>query len=62
MSDNKQTVTVRSNSGGFAVPWLIIFIVLKVMGNAYVATWSWWWLLLPIVPVLAALFKALGAI
>lgn len=29
----------------------ILFIVLKATGHWYLSTWSWWWVLLPIVPV-----------
>jgi hypothetical protein len=45
---------------GSSVPWFTAFIILKVMGNAYIATWSWWWLFLPFVPTLALVFKTVG--
>ncbi len=32
-----------------------VFVAMKVVGCA----WSWWWLLMPIVPVLAELFQLL---
>jgi hypothetical protein len=35
----------------FTIPWLPIFIALKLI-SVYGATWSWWWLLMPIVPVI----------
>lgn len=34
-----------------AFPWLVAFVVLKNI-SLYAATWSWWWLLMPIVPVI----------
>lgn len=35
------------------------FIAVKVGGTA-LAAWSWWWLLMPLVPVLSLLVKAWG--
>ena len=37
--------------------WL--FVVIKMMGTA-LASWSWWWLFLPIVPVLSLVVKHFG--
>lgn len=53
MSDSKSTTI------SFGSLWLIAFLVLKLGGSA-LATWSWWWLLLPIVPVLVVLFQRMG--
>ncbi len=39
--------------------WLLAFLVLK-LGGSSLAAWSWWWLLLPIVPVLVVVFQRLG--
>lgn len=39
--------------------WLLMFIVVKVGGQA-LADWSWWWLLLPIVPDLVLILRRLG--
>jgi hypothetical protein len=39
--------------------WLLAFLVLK-LGGSSMAAWSWWWLLLPIVPVLVVVFQRLG--
>lgn len=36
-----------------------MFIVIKAFGSA-LAGWSWWWLLLPIVPVFALLLGKAG--
>lgn len=54
MSTN--TVT-RTTSITF--PWLIIFLVMK-LGGTIVAAWSWWWVLCPIVPVLAVVLQHFG--
>lgn len=35
------------------------FIVVKVGGTA-LASWSWWWILLPIVPVIVFVLNAAG--
>ena len=32
------------------------FIAGKIAGT-YIAMWSWWWLLMPLVPVIAAVVK-----
>lgn len=42
--------------------WFVIFLALKLAGQAYIATWSWWWVLLPVVPLIAGLFHAMGAV
>ncbi len=41
--------------------WGVIFIIIKTMGTA-LATWSWWWILFPIVPSLYAILRALGLV
>lgn len=51
--------TTSNSSGGFFSLWLIAFIVIKVGGTA-LATWSWWWVLFPIIPDLVLIFKKLG--
>jgi hypothetical protein len=35
--------------------WAVIcaFVAGKIAG-VYIATWSWWWLLMPLVPIIAA--------
>ena len=35
------------------------FIAIKLAGTS-LAGWSWWWLLLPIVPVLSLVVKRIG--
>lgn len=35
------------------------FITIKIAGTS-LAAWSWWWVLLPIVPMLSLVVKALG--
>lgn len=44
--------------GGF---WCLAFIIIKVGGTA-LANWSWLWVLLPIVPILVVILKALGVL
>lgn len=46
---------MRDLLGGFIFG---LFIMLKVAGA--LATWSWWWLLMPIVPDLFWLFTKAG--
>jgi hypothetical protein len=31
------------------IVWLFLFVIFKLAGKV-VATWSWWWLLLPAIP------------
>lgn len=54
MSDSSRTANVS------LVPWLLIFIILKVYGVA--AAWSWWWIFLPAAPVVVIVLQALGII
>lgn len=37
--------------------WFPLFIAMKIVGPC--AAWSWWWLLMPIVPVLGEIIKRL---
>lgn len=39
--------------------WTLMFIIIKVGGTA-LAAWSWWWLLMPIVPDLVVVLQKLG--
>jgi hypothetical protein len=55
MSDTSTTVTVRT------VPWLVVFIIIKLFGTV-LADWSWWWVLLPVVPDVYALLKVFGVV
>lgn len=48
---------MRSWCGAVMALW---FVIGKVGGTAFTA-WSWWWLLLPIVPVGDLLARAMGA-
>jgi hypothetical protein len=48
-----------SSLGSFYGVWLLIFLIIKVGGTA-LASWSWLWVLLPIVPDLVLLFRKLG--
>jgi hypothetical protein len=43
------------------VPWLTIFVVIKVWGTG-LAAWSWWWILLSPVPVVWFVLKHFGFI
>lgn len=51
---------MSERSGRLIGLWLLIFIVFKAGEHTYIATWSWWWLLLPVVPCLAGLLHGLG--
>lgn len=39
--------------------WFALFIAIKLAGSS-LATWSWWWLLMPIVPILGLVVKHFG--
>ncbi len=54
MSDSNSTT--RS-----VIPWFMIYLVVKFAGVKAFLDWSWWWLLLPIVPLVVELFEALTA-
>lgn len=45
-------------SYGLGALWLALFIMLKVTET--LADWSWWWLLMPIVPDLFWVFTKVG--
>lgn len=51
MSDSVREVGLTVGGLVFAA-----FVAGKVAG-IYLATWSWWWLLMPVVPVIAAVVK-----
>lgn len=51
--------TTTSSSGGFSIPWLLIFVIVKVWGSAF-AAWSWWWVLLAIVPCVWVFLEKVG--
>lgn len=53
MSDN------ASRGSSFFGLWLLMFIIVKVGGSG-LAHWSWWWLLLPIVPDLVLILRHFG--
>jgi hypothetical protein len=53
MSDSKSTGV---SLGGL---WLLMFIIIKVGGTS-LASWSWWWLLLPIVPDVVFILHKMG--
>lgn len=55
MSSSSNTSTAYLRLGGWI---LAAFVALKFV-SGYVATWSWWWLLFPTVPVLAEAFRGL---
>lgn len=55
----KEKHSVTYNTSTFGVPWLLIFLVIK-LGGTSLAAWSWWWIFFPIVPVLVVACKALG--
>lgn len=46
-------------ASAFSAITLAFFIAVKLGGTA-LAAWSWWWLLMPLVPVLSLAVKALG--
>lgn len=49
--------TRSSSSGGGVSLFAVMFIALKVTGHWYISTWSWWWVLLPIVPMFGWLLQ-----
>lgn len=53
MSNSKSTGV---SLGGL---WFLMFLVIKVGGTS-LAAWSWWWLLLPIVPDVVFVLHKLG--
>lgn len=55
MSDDKKMTTSAGPLWGI---WIAMFVMLKVTGVQ--AAWSWWWLLMPIVPSLAWVFEKVG--
>lgn len=50
----KENSSTTINFGGF---FLAMFIVLKLAASW---PWSWWWVLMPIVPDLAFIFTKMG--
>lgn len=49
----------RNGTGAVAGISFWTFIVIKVWGTS-LATWSWWWILLPCIPVWALILQKLG--
>ncbi len=39
--------------------WILMFLIIKIGGTS-LASWSWWWILLPIVPDLVFIIQKLG--
>ena len=56
MGTDRERTTV---SVSFYPLFLITFIVIKVGGTA-LASWSWWWVLFPFVPVIVFVLNASG--
>lgn len=52
MSEKKTTVS-------FAGLFWCLFIAIKIAGHS-LAAWSWWWIFLPIVPLLGLLVQRFG--
>jgi len=48
----------RNESSAVGI-WMVLFICLKLAKVAGFAMWSWWWLLLPIIPLLTEFIKYL---
>jgi hypothetical protein len=49
-----------SSAVSSTITWVLpfwFFVTVKVMGTAF-AAWSWWWVLLPIVPAFSLVVKA----
>lgn len=46
---------------GIVLHWSVfsLFVAVKV-GGVSLATWSWWWILLPLVPVLGIVVQRFG--
>ncbi len=49
----------RSASGGFGL-FTVTFVAMKACAHWYIASWSWWWVLCPIVPIGALVLRKLG--
>lgn len=52
---NEKTTQYRP----FIPIFLALFIAVKLAGTS-LATWSWWWLLMPLVPTVAFVLDKLG--
>lgn len=54
------TMSEKTTSGGSILGlWLLMFLVIKAGGTA-LADWSWWWVLLPVIPDLVLIFRTVG--
>lgn len=53
---------VNSGGIGFCSLLTLIFIALKLAGIGAVATWSWWWVLSPLIALCAIRFAVLLAV
>ncbi len=45
MSENKLKLSIGGSGGGMATLLTIVFVVLRLTGEI---TWSWWWVLSPL--------------
>jgi len=52
MSESRNTVV------SFGLVWWW-FLIVKIVGHIY-AAWSWWWVLMPIVPVIGQIVLHFG--
>jgi hypothetical protein len=54
---------VSERSGSVSVSlfglWWCIFVAIKLAGHS-LAAWSWWWTILPIVPLLGLIVQRFG--
>ncbi len=50
--------TTSSSSSLYGL-WLLMFVIVKVGGTGLLG-WSWWWVLLPIVPDAVLILKKTG--
>lgn len=48
-----------SETKTYTFPWFVVFVVGKFVYPPLFA-WSWWWVFLPIIPVLVEAFNYIG--
>lgn len=58
---SKDNLAVSETTWSMYSFWLIVFVIIKLGGTA-LATWSWWWVLAPIIPDLVCLLKRAGVL
>lgn len=52
---SEESTTIHIGGGLF----FVLFVAIKLAGHS-LAAWSWWWMLLPIVPLVGLLIQRFG--